>query len=142
MADVAEVRKQVRAAIERARGAASARRARAAEAGAAWDTCLAEVITPAVRQLANVLRAEGTPFEVQTPLGAVHLVSDRNREDRIEVELDTTIDPPAPMLIARRGRGGHVLRTERPLAGGVAMPALTEDEVIRQLLDELTPWLE
>jgi hypothetical protein len=142
VADVAVIRKQVRSAIERARSTASARRARAAEADTAWETFLTDVAVPAVRQLANVLRAEGQPFDVQTPLGAVHLVSERSREDRIELERDTTTDPPSPLLIARRGRGGHVLRTERPLAAGVAIAALTEDEVVAQLLDALTPWLE
>lgn len=142
MADSAQLRKQVRTAIEQARRAAAARRTRVTEAEPAWDAFLANVAVPAVRQLANVLRAEGKPFDVQTPSAAVHLVSDRQRDDRVELELDTSGETPTPMLIVRLTRGGRHVRIERPFAGGVAIGAITEDLVIAELLEALTPWLE
>jgi hypothetical protein len=142
MADAAALRKQVRTAIDRARQAAATRRARTAETEAAWEVFLANVAVPASRQLANVLRAEGLLFDVQTPSAAVHLVSDRRRTDRIELELDGSTDPPTPMLIVHRNRGGQSLRAERPLAEGEPLGAISEDRLLAALLESLTPWLE
>jgi hypothetical protein len=142
VADSAALRKQVKTAVERARRVAAARRARVAEAEAAWATFIANVASPAVRQLANVLRAEGKPFDVQTPASAIHLVSDRHRDDRIELELDTNGDTPAALLIVNRRHRGHVIREERPLAAGAAVDAISEDVLVADLLDALSPWLE
>ena len=142
MADPAALRKQLQTAVERARRAAAERRARVAAAEAAWETFVAQLATPAVRQLANVLRAEGKPFEVQTPGRAVHLVSDRHREDRIELELETSGDAPTPLIIVHRARGGRLIRTERPLAPDVAIDAIGEEVLLAALLDALKPWLE
>ena len=142
MADSAALRKQVKNAIERARRAAADRRSRMAAAEAAWEMFLANIATPAVRQLANVLRAEGKPFDVQTPAGTVQLVSDRHREDRVELELDASGDEPIPLLIVHRAHGGHLIRAERPLVSGTAIGAITEEVLVAELLDALTPWLE
>ena len=142
MVPVAQLRKRIRSAIEAGRRGAAERRQRAVAASRAYETFLNEMATPAFRQVANVLRAEGLPFDVQTPANGVHLVSDRMRDDRIELELDTSSDPPSPMLIVTRTRGGRLLRAERPVKEGAAIEAITEDELIERLIDELRPWLE
>jgi hypothetical protein len=139
---VALLRKRIQSAIEAGRRGAAERRQRAAAASRAYETFLNEMATPAFRQVANVLRAEGLPFDVQTPLNGVHLVFDRARDDRIELELDTSTDPPSPMLIVTRTRGGRLLRAERPVKEGAAIETITEDELIERLIDELRPWLE
>jgi hypothetical protein len=142
VADSAALRKQVKAAVERARAAAADRRSRVAAAEAAWEAFVSTVAAPAVRQLANVLRAEGRLFDVQTPAGAVHLVSDRRRDDRVELALDTSGDAPTPFVIVQRMHRGHLIRTERPLAPGRAIDAIGEEVLIAELLEALLPWLE
>jgi hypothetical protein len=142
VADIGLIRKRIRAEMDRARHASADRRARAAEAARAYETWLADLATPVFRQMAQVLRAEHVPFEVQTPAGAVRLVSERNREDSVGLELDTSLDPPAPVLVTTRSRGSRLLRTEHPVKDGAPIGAISEDDLIEQLIGELRPWLE
>src|SRR5262245_45855217 len=134
------VRKRVRAEIDAARRASAERRQRTATATQAYEMFLENVAVPAFRTMANVLRAEGVPFEAQTPAGAVRLVSDRSRDDVIELSLDTAADPPQPIFITTRTRGGRLLRTEQPLRDRAAIDKITEDEVLEGLIEELRPW--
>ena len=111
MADVAVVRKRVRAAIEQARRDQAERRGRVAEAQAGYNTFLETAAIPAFRMIANVLKSEGLSFEVMTPAGGVRMQSERNREDAIEMELDTTADPPQPLVTITRTRGSRVVQS-------------------------------
>ena len=142
MADVALLRKRVRSAIDAGRRGAAERRERSAHAGRAYEAFLNDLAVPAFRQLANILRAEGLLFDVQTPAGGVALVADRSRDDRLGLELDSTTDPPMPMLIVTRQRGSRLLRTERTVKTGGTIESITEDELIDRVIDELRPWLE
>lgn len=139
MADVGLIRKRVRAEIDAARKSSASRRDRALAAERAYDTFLADVAIPTFRQMANVLRAEGISFEVQTPSNGVRLVFDRNR-DAIELGLDTTLDPPQPMLVSTYTRGSRVVRSERFVTETSEVGAITEDDVIERLIEELKPW--
>lgn len=139
MADVGLIRKRVRAEIDAARKSSATRRERASAAERAYDTFLADVAIPTFRQMANVLRAEGISFEVQTPSNGVRLVFDRKR-DAIELGLDTALDPPQPMLVSTYTRGSRVVRTERFVKEAAEIGAITEDDVIERLIEELKPW--
>ena len=108
MADVALIRKRIHAEIEKARRDQAERRARTAEAARAYETFLDTAAVPVFRMFANVLKSEGLPFEVMTPAGGVRLQSERHREDAIEMELDTTADPPEPLVTVTRVRGSRV----------------------------------
>jgi hypothetical protein len=141
VADIGLIRKRLRAEIDAARRAAGLRRERTAAASRAYEVFLTDVAVPAFRAVAAVLRAEGMPFDVQTPSDGVRLVSDRHRDDGIELELDTSTDPPQVMLLTTRGRGSRIVRTERRLAEGAAIEAVTEDEVLERLIEDLRPWL-
>jgi hypothetical protein len=141
MTDVGVIRKRVRFAIDAARRDQAERRGRAAEAAKTFDSFLESAATPAFRTLANILRAEGLSFDVMMPSGAVRLASDRNRDDAIELELDSSIDPPEPLVTITRARGSRVLRRERPVKHGTPLAQLTEDDVVEMLLEELRPWL-
>lgn len=140
MADVGLIRKRLRAEIDLARKSAATRRERAAVAERAYEQFLESVAIPAFRQVATVLRAESIPFDVQTPARGVRLVSDRHR-DGIELELDTTLDPPQPLLVSTRTRGSRVVRNERHVKDGADIGAIGEDDVIERLIEELRPWL-
>jgi hypothetical protein len=141
MPDVGIVRKRVRFAIDAARRDQVERRARAAETAKAYESFLESAAAPAFRMLANVLRAEGLQFDVMTPSGGVRLASDRNRDDAIELELDSSADPPEALVTITRARGSRVLRRERPVKHGTPLAQLTEDDVVEMLLEELRPWL-
>ena len=141
MADVAMVRKRVRAAIEQARRDQADRRGRAAEAQKAYDTFLDTAAIPVFRMIANVLKSEGLHFEVMTPAGGVRLQSERQRDDAIEMELDTTADPPQPLVTVTRTRGSRVIQSDRSIKGSNPLVQLTEDDVVEMLLEELRPWL-
>jgi len=141
MADVAVVRKRVRAAMEQARRDQAERRGRVAEAQAGYNTFLETAAIPAFRMIANVLKSEGLSFEVMTPAGGVRMQSERNREDAIEMELDTTADPPQPLVTITRTRGSRVIQSDRSIKGSNPLVQLGEDDVIEMLLEELRPWL-
>jgi hypothetical protein len=131
----------VRSEIEQARRTAAERRERARAATRAYETFLDDIAVPAVRQLAVVLRAEGIPWDVQTPTGGVRLVSDRNRDDVIELQLDPGEDPPQVLLTSTRTWGSRIVRNERAVKERTAIDKLTEDDLIERLLEELRPWL-
>jgi hypothetical protein len=141
MADVAQVRKRIHAEIEKARRDQAERRGLVADAANAYEAFLEQSAVPAFRMFANVLKAEGLNFEVMTPAGGVRLQSERNREDAIEVELDTTADLPQPLVTITRARGSRVVQSERRITDGTPIVQLTEDDVIGMLLEELRPWL-
>lgn len=141
MADPAQLRKRLKAAIEAARRAAATRRERATAAAHEYEEFLEARAVPAFRAIANVLRAEGIPFEVTTPSGGVRLVADKNRDDVIDLELDTTLDPPQPLLSVVQSRGSRVLRTERLVKEGSPISDISEEDVIELLIDQIKPWL-
>jgi hypothetical protein len=92
--------------------------------------------------MAMVLKSEGLAWEVMTPSGEVRLVPDRRRDEAIALSFDATADPPQPMVSITRGRGSRMLHAERQLKPGTpAIAALTEDDVIDMLVEELAPWL-
>ena len=141
MADVGIIRKRIRSEIEKARRDQAERRGRVADATRAYEAFLETAATPVFRMFANVLKAEGYPFEVMTPGGGVRLQSERNREDAIEVELDTTADPPQPLVTITRGRGSRTVQSDRSIKWNTPLEQLTEDDVVEMLLEELRPWL-
>ena len=141
MADVGVVRKRVRLAIEQARRDQAERRARVTEARTTYEQFLESAAIPVFRMFANILKAEGLPFEVMTPAGGVRLQSERHRDDAIEMELDASADPPQPLVTITRARGSRVVQTDRTIKGSNPLVQLTEDDVVEMLLDELRPWL-
>lgn len=141
MADVALVRKRVKTAIEQARRDQAERRGRVAEATRAYEGFLEGAAIPVFKMFANILKSEGLHFEVMTPAGGVRLQSERQRDDSIQLELDTTMDPPQPLVTITRVRGSRIAQSDRPLKGGTPLAQLTDDDVIEMLLAELRPWL-
>lgn len=128
--------------IDRARKASGARRARVDQAAREYEAFLERIAVPVVRQVANVLRAEGYLFSVFTPGGSVRLMSDRSADDYIELRLDTEGDDPRVVGHASRTRGRRVRESEWPLAESGAISDLTEDDVLRFVMKELEPFVE
>lgn len=140
--DIAVLRKSLIHAIETARRDAAARRTRADEATRHYADFLDQTAVPVFRAMAGALKGEGLLFDVITPSGGVRLVPERTREDGIELTLDATVDPPAPVVSVVRSRGSRVVRHERPIAGTTPIEGLTDNDVAAMLLEELRPWLE
>ena len=142
MADVALIRRRIRKATEQARQDAAERRTRIHDAQRAYDEFLEARAIPAFRSVAIVLKSEGQAWEVMTPSGEVLLVPDRRRDESIALAFDATADPPQPIVSITRGRGSRTIHAERPVkAGTPSSAALTEDDVIEMLVEELKPWL-
>jgi hypothetical protein len=139
--EISEVRRQLTEAIERAKRAAADRRANVDEASREYAVFLEQIAVPLFRQVANVLKVQGYPFAVFTPGGSVRLMSEKNSDDFIELSLDTTGEEPIVMGHSRRGRGRRVLESERPIGEG-PVRNLTEEKVLRFLLEELEPFVE
>lgn len=139
--DVAIIRKRLKTEIEHARRDAAERRERAKAVTRTYDQFLSDIAIPAFRQMATVLRAEGIPFEVQTPSSGVRLVSDRDRDDIIELELDTTQDPPQLIVRSSRAWGGQVTQRERAVKERTPVERITEDDLFERLFEEIRAWL-
>lgn len=140
--EISEMRKRLRAAIDHSRRAAAARRAERDEASAAYQTFLSTLAEPLVQMLANALRAEGFPFTVFSPRGGLRLASGRSAEDFVEFVLDTEAEHPTVLLRVNRGRGRRIEQHERPIRGQERIQELTEEDVLKALLEEIAPFVE
>ncbi len=142
MGDVALLRKRVQKLMEQARREATDRRARVQTAQKAYEEFLETAAIPAFRTVAMVLKSEGQAWSVMTPSGEVRMSPERHRDDVIALSFDPGADPPQPMVQVTRSRGSRVIHTERPIRTGIpGIAALTEDDVVDALLEELLPWL-
>ncbi|HMD34134.1 MAG TPA: hypothetical protein VKH42_04160 [Vicinamibacterales bacterium] len=140
--EIADVRKRVREAIERARQHADRRRERNDDARRAFEKFLDSAAVPIVRQVASVLRAEGHLFTIFTPAGSVRMMSDRQSTDFVEITLDTSGYTPRVIgHTSRGGRGGNIVEYEQTVGNGD--PAtLTEEDVVAFLVREVEPFVE
>jgi hypothetical protein len=140
--EVSEVRRRLRAAIEKARQAADERRVRTDAAARDYEVFLAERAAPLFHQVAAALNAEKYGFKVFTPAGSIRLASDRSPDEFIELSLDNTADPPAVVGRTTRGRGRRMMSSERTVGNGAPVADLTEEDVLAFLLDEIVALLE
>jgi len=140
--EVSDVRRRLRAAMEDAKRRSAERRTRADEASQAWDEALIATAVPAFHTLASALTGEGHRFKVLTPAGSVRLALERSAEEFIELALDTERDEPAVMVRSTRGRGRRIVSTERVARSGASLAAMTQEDVVGVVLDELAPFIE
>lgn len=140
--EVSEVRRRLRAAIEKARRGSEERRARTEAAARDYEVFLEQRATPIFHQLAAALKAEKFSFKVFTPAASIRLASDRSPDEFIELSLDDTSDPPAVLGRTTRGRGRRMSSSERVLGSGAPIADLTEEDVLNFLLEEIATLLE
>ena len=137
--EISEVKRLVVDTIDRATRHAAERRTQTDEASKAYDAFIERTAVPLFKQVANVLRAQGYPFSVFTPAGAVRLASDKTADNYIELALDTTGETPTVSGRTRHARGRQVVDAERALG----QPAdLGEREVLAFVLNGLEPLVE
>ena len=140
--EVSDVRRRIRAAIDKARLHAAERRARTDEASRAYDVFLEAVAVPAFHTVVSALTGEGHRFSVITPGRAVRMSPERSSEDFIELALDTDREAPGVVMLSSRGRGRRTATTERVLCPAPQIAALTDEDVVAALLEELLPFIE
>ena len=142
MLETAEVRRQLTHKLAELKKAQVQRRAASDAARQAFETVLEREVAPTVRQFAQALKAEGFAFSVQTPASTVRLVSDRSREDVIDIVLE--LGGPQPAVVARSvvTRGRRELEDERLVAQGDAIATLDADRVLAVLLELIEPFVE
>jgi hypothetical protein len=135
------VRQRVREAIERVKRSGGDRRgdrrAQMDEATRQYDVFLERVAVPLFKQVGNVLVTEGFPFTVFTPRGSVRLMSDRGKDDFLEVALDTNGAAPKLLGRASHSRGGNVTQSELVLNATTDIDSLTEEDLLGFVLSEL-----
>jgi hypothetical protein len=139
--EISEVRKRLNDTIARARQHAAERRSRTEAANRSFDQFLAATAVPLMRQIANVLRAEGYFYSVSTPASSVRLLSDKDAGDFIELSLDATGETPRVMARISRSRGRRVIDAERVVGSGGA-DTISEEELLAFLMKELEPFVE
>lgn len=141
--EVADVRRSLRGAIEKARQDATERRARNDLAAKDYEAFLVRVAVPLFHQAAAALIAEGHLFNVSTPAGSVRLASERSpAEAYIELTLDDSSDPPQVIGHVTRGRGRRVVSSDRPVREGIPIADLTDEDVLSFLVEGVVPLIE
>jgi phage/plasmid primase-like uncharacterized protein len=140
--EIVQIRRRVQVRLADIKRAAAERRERVAAAERACETFLATVATPTLNAVAQSLSAEGYPYKVTTPGNAVRMVSDRSGRTYLEIRLDTA--GAAPQLVAEVGRerGSRVLADERPICQGMAIDAITDEDLLAAVLDAMTELIE
>jgi hypothetical protein len=140
--EISELRKRLRAEIEKSRRGATERRTRVDVATAAFAQFLDDKAGPLAHMVANALRAEGYNFTVFTPTGSVRLSSAKSGDDFIEFALDSSQPEPAVVLRVNRSRGRRVTQHERQVREHTPVDKLTEEDVLQALLQEIGPFVE
>jgi hypothetical protein len=140
--EVVQIRRRVQVRLGDIKRGAAERREQVAAAEHAYVRWLADVATPTVSAVAQSLSAEGYPYRVTTPGGAVRMSSDRSNRTYLEVRLDTS--GPAPQLVAEVGRerGSRVFADERPICQGMAIGAVTDEHLLAAILDAMGDLIE
>ena len=142
MLEAGEVRKRLRQTIEAAKRDAATRRAAMGEVQAAYDTFLEEHAVPVLRQVASALKAEGHVFQVLTPAGTARLVSDRTKDDYLEVVLDGARKTPEVIGRANRVRGSELIADDQPIRANARVSDLTDEDVLEWVLRVIVPFVE
>jgi len=140
--ETAEVRKRVKDTIDSARRQAADRRAQNSQAEIDYERFLTSIVVPLCHQVAGALRAEGYPFLVNTPAGAVRLASERWPQDFIEIRLDTSGARPQVVARVERVKGRDLIAEDRPIKASALVEHLSDQDVLDVVSDALAVFLE
>jgi len=140
--EVGQIRRRVQVRLSDIKQAAAVRREKVSAAERAFEPFLSNVAFPTLSAVAQSLSAEGYPYKVTTPGGAVRMTSDRSRRTYVEIRLDTTGAEPQVIAEMGRERGSHVFTDERPVAATTPIEAITDEQVLADLLELLPELIE
>jgi hypothetical protein len=142
MIESGEVRKRLRLAIEAAKRDAAARRAALGDVQKEYDAFLENQAAPVFRQVAGALKAEGHIFQVLTPAGTIRLVSDRDKDDYLELFFDGARQFPTVVGRVSRVRGTELTAADQPIRGNAKVSDLTDEDVLDWILRVIVPLVE
>jgi hypothetical protein len=137
-----QIRRRVQLRLADLKRAAAERREKVAAAERAYGSFLANVATPTVNAVAQSLSAEGYPYRVTTPGGAVRMSSERSSRTYLEIRLDTSGATPQPVVEIGRERGSRILADERPICQGVAIDAIADEHLLAVLLEAMAELID
>jgi hypothetical protein len=140
--ETVQIRRRVQVRLADIKRAAAERRDKVAAAERAYEAFLADTATPLVNAVAQSLSAEGHAYRVTTPGGAVRMASDRSGRTYLEIRLDTAGREPQLVAEVGRERGSRVSTDERPICLGVAVEAITDEQLLGDVLDLLPELIE
>ena len=140
--EIVQIRRRVQVRLADIKRAAAERREKVAAAERAYGPFLSNVATPTVTAVAQSLSAEGYPYKVTTPGNAVRMVSDRSGRTYLEIRLDTSGAEPQLVAEVGRERGSRVLADERPVCQGLAIEAVTDEDLLAAILDAMAELIE
>jgi hypothetical protein len=140
--ELVQIRRRVQHRLADIKRAAAERRDKVAAAERAYEAFLAAVATPLVNAVAQSLSAEGYAYRVTTPGGAVRMASDRSSRTYVEIRLDTAGREPQIVAEIGRERGSRVFADERPVCQGVAIEAITDEQLLEELLSLMADLIE
>ncbi|MCX6550032.1 MAG: hypothetical protein NTY02_03310 [Acidobacteria bacterium] len=135
--EIAQIRRRVQMRLADVKRVAAGRREQVAAAERAYMVFLPDVAVPTVSAVAQSLSAEGYPYRVTTPGGAVRMTSERSSRTYVEIRLDTT--GPLPQIIAEIGRerGSRVLSDDQVIGEGLPVDEITDEHVLDVLVDAI-----
>jgi hypothetical protein len=133
--EVAELRRQILREIESAQAKAVERRKSGDAAHTAFAKFIVEIAGPLVVQTVHILRAEGLPFQAQTPADAARIASNTSPDDFVEFVLDTSVRPPrvigrSSVAVTRH----NVVVEEVPIAPGTPISELKDTDLLPFLI--------
>ncbi len=136
--DVSDLRRRILRALDDAQKDVAHRRKANDEAAKDFETFLADVAVPLMKQAALVMNAAHHHVVVHTPASGARLASDASPETFVEIALDAGASPPQVVgrVSLTRGRQGVVVE-ERPVAPNKAIADLTEEDLSAFLVTEL-----
>ena len=139
--NVSDVRRRLKQTITEAKRLATQRRTARDVAAGDYEQFLDAVAVPVFRFMLTALKAEGPPFELDTPPGVVRLVPARSSPSFVELSLDVSGVHPVVMGRSSVRRGRETAQAERPLRPDTAVSGLTREDVLEFLLESLGPFV-
>jgi hypothetical protein len=140
--EVSEIRRRLRQAMDQARQRQAERRTLVADTTSAYERILESIALPVFQTLASALAADGHRFKVETPLGVVRLVRERNSAEHLEMALDTDREVPAVVLRSTRGRGSRTIASEEIVAEGSEIADISDSNLVDAIVQQLVPLVE
>jgi hypothetical protein len=140
--ETAQIRRRVQSRLAEVKRGAAARRERVTAAERAYGTFLTEIAVPTLTAVAQSLAAEGYPYRVTTPAGAVRMTSERSNRAYVELRLDTSGAVPQVVAEVGRERGTRVLADERVVGEGLPVDAISDEHLLETLLEAVGDLVE
>ena len=136
--DTGELRRRILRALEEARNDAALRRTEVDAAARAYESFLANVAVPMLKQTLDVMKAERQTFVLNAPAGSARLVAEASSDTFLEFVLDSSGGRPQVLGRVSRARGRQrVVVDERPVVTDKAIADITDEDLAAFLVAEI-----